>query len=542
MEINNDGFHQAFFKYGLFLLFAFPIVVFILLPILSVLIESFRSEDGFTLINYKEFFLKRYYYGALLNSLMLAVITSSIVVVVATIFALFMTKTTSALRFPLKIMIMLPFIAPPYLFSLSLIVLFGRRGILAALLGIRPDIYGWPGIIIAQVAGFIPLAYILIENVLISIDPTLEDAAYDIGASQSKTLFKVTLPLAIPGLLKAFLLVFIWSMADFANPALIGKGLSLLAPDAYLLIVGENNTSMASVLCIFLVLPSLCIFVVHKYLFMGRSYTTISGKPQSSESQRMGPYLRVPIMAICIAISLFIMINISLVFFTAFVKVPVFNNTFTLEHTFVSGRVEEVLLTSLKMAISASLIGSALSACLAYVISRRSFPFTNILEFISLMGFSVPGTVMGIGYILIFNQVPYLTGTVLLLSLNTAFRVLSVGVEAGTSKLEQVDISLEEAASDVGASKISTILRIVFPLMKSSFFGSLIFIFLEGMVTVSAVIFLVSPGTDLASLKILSFVEHGHAGPGCGVAVLLIITVVIAISIFNLLTRRTYKL
>jgi iron(III) transport system permease protein len=537
----TDHFRQTYTTYVLFLLFALPVIVFILLPIIWVLIESFSSEGVITGRNYLAFFRKRYYYGALINSLTLATVTTSLSVVLGTILALFITRTTYRFRLPVRTLSLIPLIVPHYIFTLSLIIIFGRRGILSTYLGIWINILGFPGIVIAQVVGFTPIAYILIENVLISYDPNLEDAAYDQGASQLKVLLKITLPLAVPGILKAFLLVFIRSMADFATPLLIGGGLSLLATDAYLLIVGEYDTSMASVLCMFLVLPGIAIFVAHKYLIAEKSYTTISGKLASGEPQKMAPQLAIPIITTCTVTSLFIVVNLFIILICAFIKAPMFDNTFTLEYI-MSESAFICLQNSFKMAILAALFGSMFSVCLSYVISRGILPFTSNLEFVSLLGFCVPGTVMGIGYVLFFNRIPFLVGTLLLISLNTTFRNLAVGVEAGTSKLKQLDISLEEAANDLGANKVSTFLRIVLPLMKSSYFASFLFTFMEGMITVSAVIFLITPDNQLASLKILENVGVGLIGEASGVSVLLISAVIISVLIVNLLTRKTYKL
>jgi iron(III) transport system permease protein len=194
------------------------------------------------------------------------------------------------------------------------------------------------------------------------------------------------------------------------------------------------------------------------------------------------------------------------------------------------------------MAILAALLGSIFSVCLSYIISRRIIPFTNTLEFLSLLGLCIPGTVMGIGYILIFNRVQFLVGSVLLIALNTAFRNIAFGIEAGTSKLQQISNEIEDASLNLGASKFSTFFRIVLPLIKSSYLSSLMFTFMEGMVTVSAVIFLIAPGSQLASLKILELVETGFTSEACGISVHLIITVAICLSVVTLLTRKTYKL
>jgi iron(III) transport system permease protein len=254
----------------------------------------------------------------------------------------------------------------------------------------------------------------------------------------------------------------------------------------------------------------------------------------------MAPSLSIPILAITLAISLFILINFLIIFFSAFVKTLIYDHSFTLEY--LIGKNSLITLqNSFKMAGMAAIFGSIFSTCLSYVISRKSSAFTSTLEFVSLLGFCIPGTVIGIGYILFFNKLPFSIAPLLLMSLSTTFRNLAVGIEAGTSKLQQIDISMEEASFDLGAGKISTFLRILLPLMKSSFFVSFLFVFIEGMITVSAVIFLIAPGTNLSSLKILELVETGFINHACGVSVVLVVSVAICLSIINLLTGKTYR-
>lgn len=516
------------------------LAVFVLLPIGAVLIQSFQTRTGaFTLRNYADFFVHRFYYRALLNSLILATATTVVVVALGLAFTLVVTRTRSPLRHALRWVVLLPLIAPPFIFSLSLIILGGRRGLIAQALGIDFNVKGWPGVLIAQTISFLPLAYLVIENVFVSLSGTLEEAATDLGADQWTVLRTVTLPLATPGLAKAALLVFIMSLADFGNPMLIGGGRGFLATDAYLLLIGEQNAPMASVLAVFLLLPALGAFAVHHLFLRGRSFTTITGTPTVAARQELGRLLRGPLLAVCLATGVVIAATFGLIIMGAFTEVLLIRNRFTLEH-FQSPIGWAAIQTSLKMSLGAATIAAPLGIVLAYLITRRRVPGRTALEFAALFGLAVPGTVMGIGYILLFNTPPLvLTGSLLILVLNTAFRELSVGMEAGISKLHQLDPSLEEASRALGAGLLATFGRVVVPLMGTAFLAGFVYTFMVGMITVSAVVFLVAPGMNLAAVYILNLAETGAIGLACALAVVLVAIVVASLGLLRVMAQRT---
>jgi iron(III) transport system permease protein len=227
------------------------------------------------------------------------------------------------------------------------------------------------------------------------------------------------------------------------------------------------------------------------------------------------------------------------IFVGAFTKILTVDNSFTLAH-FESQNGIRSLMSSLRFAFSAALIAPVIGIALSYILVRKRIPLKRIVEFVALLGFAVPGTVMGVGYILAFNSPPLkLTGTFAIMVINEAFRNLSVGLEAGVSKLHQVDVSIEEAAVDMGASAFQTFVRIVLPLISSAFVAGFIYTFMVGMIAVSAVIFLISPGNYLASLYILSVAEEGFLGMACAISVMLILVVLACLGSLRLLSKYT---
>jgi iron(III) transport system permease protein len=394
-------------------------------------------------------------------------------------------------------------------------------------------------VIIAQVITFLPLGYLMIENVLRSLGTNLDDAASDMGATDADILFKITIPLSAPGILKAALLVFIMSIADFGNPMLIGGGVPFLATKAYFIWISESNLEMAAVFCVFLVIPSMIIFIIHEYLLKGKMYTTIGGKPQQTEKRKISAKILVPMLVVAVPVSLMIVVCFGMIFIGAFTKILMIDNRFTLEH-FESTNGIRSLLTSLKFAFSAAMIAPLIGVTLSYILVRKRIPLKRVIEFMALLGFAVPGTVIGIGYILFFNSPPFkLTGTFAIMVINEAFRNLSVSLEAGVSKLHQIDIAIEEAAIDMGANAFQTFTRVILPLISSALLAGFLYTFMVGMIAVSAVIFLITPGNNLASLYILSVAEEGFLGMACAISVMLIAVVLACLGTLKLLARYT---
>ncbi|MCK4804825.1 MAG: iron ABC transporter permease [Spirochaetes bacterium] len=515
------------------------LLLFVVYPVASVLITSFESDKGISLVNYGNFFRYSYYYKSMVNSLILGIITTIIVLVISFSIAYTVSKTELPLKGLLRTGALLPLISPPFIFSLALIIIAGRRGLIYHFLGISPTIYGWPGLIIAQVLSFLPLGFLMVNNVLVTLNPTLEDASLDLGASQARTLFKIIIPLSLPGLFKAALLVFIMSLADFGNPMLIGGGLPIMATDAYNLWIGEQNMEMASVFCILLIIPSIFVYIIQFYFLKEGSFITVSGQMIGTEKRNISWFIKYPFFILSLFTCLVILACFSVIFLSSVTKLFMFNNKFTLEH-FSSYTGWRALKTSLTVSGIAAVITSFTSIVFAYIIVRKKPVARDLMEFIALLGFAVPGTVMGIGYILVFNKQPFMiTGTILIIILNISFREFPVGLEAGISKLHQIDVSIEEASRDLGASSFRTFVSAALPLMSSAFAASFLYTFMVGMITISAVIFLIAPGTNLASLLILRLAETGNIGKASAMAVMLTLIVLVSLLMLKIISKKS---
>jgi iron(III) transport system permease protein len=519
----------------LFLLLAF----FLLYPIIAVLIKSIRGPSGFTLQYYQNFFSKNYYYQSLINTLLLGAINTAVCLVIGFCLAYMTTRGPWILRKPLKIISLIPLIAPPYLFALSLIILFGRNGLVTRALDLHWELYGFSGVVISQTLAFIPLAYMMIESTLMSLNPNLEESAYDMGASEATILRTITIPLLAPGLLKAALLIFVMTIAEFGNAAILGGRTPFLAPDTYTMITGESDFNMGSVLSVVLIAPCILIFFIHNYLLEGKKFTTIGGKPVASEPRKITPLIKVPFVIITTVAAGAIFICFAVVFVASFYKILGVTHNVVLSNylDFTSNRA---IYNSIRVSFVAAVIGAVIGVLLSYVIVRGKFFGRNFIEMVSLSGFALPGTVLGIGYLLAFSAPPLkLTGGIMILALNCVFRFLAVGVEAGISKLHQIHIEIEEASADLGASFLTTFSRIVLPIMFPAFIAGFIYTFMTAIVSLSAVVFLVSPGFELAAVKIFDAAVYGEIGIASATTMKLVAIVMICMMILNFISKKT---
>ncbi len=516
------------------------VVVFIFLPIAAVLARSlgWGTPDGLTLRHFQEFFSQSYYLRALRNSLVTSSAATAIIMVGGLACALLVTRMRGAWTGLLRLVALLPLLAPPFIFSLALIILGGRRGLIARTLDIEFSIYGWTGVILAQAIAFFPVGYMMCENVLSARGRPLEDAAADLGAGAWTVMRTITLPLAMPGVLKGALLVFVMCLADFANPMMIGRGLPFLATESYLLVVGQQKLELAAVLSVFLIVPALLVFVVHRYLLQERAYTTIGGIGVASEERPLPAAVLIPLVLLALAVVLVIVSTFGVVVATAFTRVFGLDYTFTLEH-FESPVGWRALATSLRVSLAAGFAAAIPGIVLAYLVARKPVPARGALEFLTLFGLMVPGTVVGIGYILAFNHPPLLlTGTTAILVISLVARYVGVAVQAGISRLQQIDRSLEEASLDAGATPVTTFVRVVAPLLGSAFLVGLLYAFMSSMITISSLIFLIAPGTRLAAVYVLSLAEQGEYGLAAALSVILIAIVLACTLIIRLVARR----
>ncbi len=361
------------------------------------------------------------------------------------------------------------------------------------------------------------------------------------GASRWQVFWRVIFPLSIPGIASAFLVVLIESMADFGNPlVLAGAAFPMLAPQAYLEITGSFNLARGAMLAGVLLIPSMTAFALQRYYISKRQYVTVTGKPSASTSKAVSPATKWILYGVVVAFAILVISFYGVIIMGALTKVWGFDYSITLQHfKYVFQVGWETVKDTLVVAVVSTPISGILGMLIAYLVVRKRFPGRRAMEFTSILNFAVPGTVAGIGYILVFNGPPLiLTGTLAILVLNFVFRYVPNGIQSGIAVLNQIDPSIEEAAQNLGADSITTFRKITLPLIAPAFFSGLVFAFVRSMTAISAAIFLVSANWNLMTVQILNQVGSGRLGVAAAYSVVLLVIVLVAFGVINMLVGR----
>ena len=481
------------------------------------------------------------------NSLTLALIASVLTTSLA--FAIAFGINRGGIAFPVfvRYATLTPLVSPPVIIAMAAILLFGRNGtftngFLDQTLGwIDADVtnlYGFGGVVVAQVFGFLPPAFIIMDNVLSKYDGRVEEAAASQGANAWQIFRYVTLPLSQPGLIRTFILCFVLSMTDFANPLVIGKDIPVLAGILYDEITGFQNTELAAALAVWIIVPAISIYFILERIGRRKRFDTgdaMGGPPDL----RVPPSVKIGLTIVSLVVIGMILLLYGTVIVGSFVRLWGIDYTFTLDHytsqETVPGFVSEwegvqVVWKSLKVAAIAAPLGGLLALVLSYLVERVHPPGGNIMSFVTMLPAVVPGVIFGIGYIIAFNF-PFgmkelaLTGTMAILVINILFGNIFVGVLAGRAMLQRLDASVDEAAEILGASLAQRFTRVILPMMyKAALLGTL-YVFVHGMTTLSAVVFLISPGNKLASWAILDNAMGSYYGSASAMSVSILLIV-----------------
>ncbi|WP_326512220.1 iron ABC transporter permease [Clostridium intestinale] len=509
--------------------------IFIIYPLYSVLKVSFIENQGFSMNAYLKVLRDIDFRKTFLNTLLLGTTVGILATLIGFIFAYADAYMRSHFKRLFKIVSILPVISPPFVLALSAIMLFGQFGLVTRqLLGITNfNIYGFKGVVMVQTMTFFPVAYLLLIGLLNRIDPSLEEAARNMGASRWKTFRTVTLPLMLPGLANAFLLTFIEVVADFSNPMVIGGNFSTLATKIYMQAIGNYDMAGGAAIAVVLLCLSILLFVVEKFWLEKKSYVTVTGKASRERDLIKENHIVWPIDVFCLLVSIFVFSFYLLIPLGGFFKVMGIDYSFTLNHfKYVFDLGMKSLKDTTILSLWATPITGILGMVIAFLIVRKKFWGKGFIEFTSLLAMAVPGTVLGLGYISAYNTKPLiLTGTALIIVIAFIVRSIPVGVRSGVTALQQIDPAIEEAAQDLGASTTKVFTSVTLPLIKSAFFSGLVYTFVRSMTAVSAVIFLVTPKYQLLTASILSQVDNGRFGVASAFSTILIIIVYAAIAI-----------
>lgn len=484
----------------------------------------------------------------ILNTLGVSLGVASIGTLLGFLLAYVQVKLDVPLKRLFHLAAIVPIVSPPFAVAMSIITLFGRSGLITKrLLGLRYDIYGADGLIFALTISFIPLAYLSLLGLIRGLDPALDEAATNLGASGWHAFRTVTLPLLIPGFASSFLLLFVAAMADLGNPLLLGGNLTVLSSRIYLAIIGEYNLESGAVLSVMLLIPSLIIFSIQYYWVSKRSYVTVTGKPTGQLRMVTNPWVKWILFTISMLFTALIVLLYGYILVGAFTKVWGINFAFTLDHfRFVLfGYGSEAFADTILLASLATPIAGLMGMLIAFLVVRRKFIGRPLIDLASVLGLAVPGTVVGIGLILAYHSstlgglIPKLTGTAFIIIIAYTIRSVSAAVRAGVAALHQIDSSMEEASASLGASGATTFVKITIPLIRPAFLSGLISSFARSMTSLSPIIFLVTPQWRIMTAQILNEAETGRFGNAAAYSIVLIFIVMIAIGLMNIIVGST---
>lgn len=494
--------------------------------------------------------------GVAWNSLLLALLAGGLSTLLGLAFALLALRSGFRWRKSLQLMSILPIITPPFVIALSLVVLFGRTGMVTVWLeswfGIEPSrwIYGLPGVLISQLLSQTPLAFMIMLGVIQGVSPTLEEASQTLRATHWHTFKTVTWPLLRPGLANTCLLGFVESLADFGNPLVLGGNFEVLSTKIFFAVAGaQNDPGRAAILALILLAFTLGAFwLQHRWL--GRaSYVTVTGKGDAGLPTPLPRRVSVLCYVTALPWAFLTAVLYLLILVGGFVHdigrgnfeptLAHFRTGFMVdwgEHGILwSGSAWDSFFTTVMVSAIAAPLTTVVGLLTAYVIARQQFAGRRSFEFMTMLSFAIPGTVIGIAYIVAFNVPPFeLTGTGLILVICFVFRNMPVGVRAGLAALSQLDKSLDEASLTLRAGSAYTLRRIILPLLRPAIVATLVFSFVHAMTAVSAVIFLVTARYNMATVYIVGRVEAGEYALAIAYSTLLIVFMLLVIGLIKL--------
>jgi iron(III) transport system permease protein len=554
------------FVLGAITLLILLVAVFVFYPLVSMFAGAFQEFDGsFTTEGVRRNIVdpKIWSLGCLAGgncgvawrTFFLAICTATGTTLLGLVFALVATRTGFRFKKSLRLLTVLPIITPPFVIGLALTMLLGRSGTLTNVIEVATGwelgrwLYGLTGIWIAQMLSFTPIAFLVLIGVVEGVSPSMEEASQTLRSDRWRTFRKVTLPLLAPGLANAFLIGFIESMADFGNPLVLGGSGGVLSTEIFFAVVGaQNDPARAAILATVLLFFTLSAFLAQRLWLTGRNFATVTGKGDGGRHISLPKRVAWPATTIAVVWAAFTITVYAMIVFGGFVKVWGLDHSLTFEHYIKAfgvswdegirwtGVAWDSFWTTMEISLLAAPLTAAVGLLTAWLIVRQNFPGRSVFEFALMMSFAIPGTVIGISYIMAFNLPPLqMTGTAAILIACFVFRNMPVGVRGGVAAMSQLDGSLDEASLSLGAGSARTMRKVILPLLRPAILAALVYSFVRAITSISAVIFLVSAKYNMATAYIVGLVENGEYGIAIAYSSVLILVMITVIGGFQLL-------
>lgn len=521
-------------------------------PTAATLSQGLSRE---ALPQYAEFMTTGVDLEILRNTLVLGFLVGTVGTAVGFLFAFVQTRLAVPGKRVLHVLALVPIVSPPFAVATAAVVLYGRRGIVThGLLGWDYDLYGLDGLVLVLSLSFFPVGYLGLLGMMRALDPALEEAATNLGAGRWQAFRTVLLPLLAAGFAAPFLLLFVEAIADLANPLAIGGDYTVLASRAYLAITGEYDLTRASVYCVILLFPTVSLFLLQRRWLGKKTRTTVTGKPSGSVSLITG-WVRWPPYVLALMISALIVSLYGTVVLGAITTVFGMDNSLTFDHLreVIVGAGQEAVTDTITLAVIATPIAGLLGMLLAWLAARHLKRSAGWLDFVGTLGIAVPGTVLGIGYVIAYRNgvhlgpVPVVPGLVggsavaggaLAIILAYVTRNIPAGLRTGAAALTQLHGSIEEASLNLGAGPLVTFRKVTLPLIRPAFLAGLSYSFARSMTSISTIILLVTPETKIMASQILSAASTGRYGVAFAYCTVLMTIILAGFGLIRILVGR----
>lgn len=524
---------------------ALPLVIFVLYPLWTILRQSVQLPDGHWGLDYYINYINNpHLQTALFNTLNVSICATLATTIIAFAYAYAMLRTRVPGKALWQGIILLPLFAPSLIQALGVQFLLGRNGIINRYFGTDIEIYGFWGILLSNILYGLPHAYLVLSVSLGAADARLYEAAKLLGAGGFKRFLSVTLPTARYGIISALFLGFAINISEFGNPMVLGGDYNVLATEIYNQVVGQANFHLGAVIGVLLLFPVLLSVVAEKWL--GRNQATMISSQATPYTPTKNWQVDGPMLAFLFIIALAILTVMGIVVVASLTKLWPYNLSFSLKHYLmdVPGGYN-TLWVSLKMSLATAAIGVVMATFVAMVVHKLSSRFRQVLYLLSVIPAAVPGMVLGLGYVLAFNNpsmpLYWLYGSIALLSLCTVYHYHAQAFLIATTGLKQIDNSLGEASHTLGGGTLHTARHVTLPILRPTLANIGMFYFMHSMVSISALIFLVSPGLTPAAVSILRLNDAGNWPQAAAFATIIMITIIAVVIAAKILSSFAAK-
>lgn len=498
--------------------------VCVIFPLVCVLTSA-------KIADYRTVFTQPVWHSAMGNTFVQCICSSVLSVIVGYVFAYAVVKAEIPGKKFFSLVPIIHLITPPFVGGLAFILLFGKQGVIThTILGLDVSLYGFWGLLVAQVLSFFPMAFLICSQVLRGINTNIEQSARSLGAGEFRIFLTVTLPLSWPGILSSFLFIAVSVLSDFGNPLIVGGRFRVLAVEIYTQLTGWLNIGTSAVLGIVLVIPSVILFLLQNRISkkLEVKTATVGGKSYGIVQTNRVPVLtKIILFSFVLIFSLFIIAQVIAIIAGSFQQLWGINTKLTLKHILAISNYGKELKNSVIFAMLSAVLSTVMATISSYMVHRTDVPLRKTLDVMAQLPSAIPGTLHGLSISIAANLLHFKNSTILIILAMTiafmpfAYRIIS-------NSFGQLGPNLDQSARSLGANQLISLLTVLVPLARGGIFSGFVYDFIRGVGTLSAVIFLVSFKTPLASIQLINLAEQGAWGRAAALAMILtLITFVI---------------